>query len=156
PWFQYRVHDVGINPLYGYYRQYAQQGWVEEIQGLYTARYAGAAPRPARTLVQQGELLQRYAARPEFGAARLEQLTVVSSLDQYVRHGHELKRVAPAEQTFYQQTVQGYAQAAHQFQRYEQEFVAQGRPVPTAPVVVPFQPWPRGHPHGMPPGQAKK
>jgi hypothetical protein len=151
PWMQYRVRDVGVNPLYGYYRQYGERGWAETMQGLYTARYSGGAPRPARTWAQQDELLRRYGGRPEFA-----QLAVVSPLDQYARSGKKLKKVAPDERTYYQQTAHVYATAAQQFQRFEQEHLSQRRGVPVAPVAVPFQPWPKGHPHGMPPGQAKK
>lgn len=152
PWMQYRVRDVGVNPLYGYYRQYGERGWLESMQGLYTARYSGAAPRPARSWAQQEELVGRYAGRPEY----VDRLTLVSSLDQYTRSGKKLKKVAPDERTYYQQTAHTYAAAAQQFQRFEQEFVAQRRAIPVAPVAIPFQPWGKGHPHGMPPGQAKK
>jgi WXXGXW repeat (2 copies) len=128
PWMQYRVRDVGANPLYGYYRQYGERGWIDTMQGLYTARYSGTGQRAA----------------------------YVMPMDEYVRSGKKLKKVAPDERTYYQQTAQTYAAAAQQFYRYEQEFVAQRRAVPLAPVAVPFQPWGKGHPHGMPPGQAKK
>src|SRR5262249_22059446 len=115
-------------PLYAYYRQYGDRGWVESMQRVYTTHYSGAAQRPV----------------------------VVSPLEQYVRSGKKLKNVAPDERTYYQQTAHTYAAAAQQFQRFEQELVTQRRAIPVAPVAVPFQPWPKGHPHGMPPGQAKK
>jgi hypothetical protein len=138
PWLQYRVRDGGMNPLFGYYRQYGERGWIESMQGLYAARYSGAAPRPARTWVQQEDLLRRHGGRE-----RIDQLAVVSSLDQYAGYGKKLKKVAPDERTYYQQTAQGYAAAAQQFQRFEQEYIAQRRAVPVAPVIVPFQPWPQ-------------
>ena len=72
-----------MNPLYGYYRQYGDRGWVESMQRVYTSRYSGGAPGPA----------------------------IVSPLDQYARSGKKLKKVAPDERTYYQQTAQTYLNA---------------------------------------------
>jgi hypothetical protein len=126
-WDQYRVRGIGVNPLYGYYSKHGGRGWAEKYQREYAARSAGRAP---------------------FDAA--------IPLDQFARQGGQLRRVAPDEWAYYQQTTRGYSEAAQHFARYEQEFVAGGQPLPDAPVALPFQPWAKGHPHGMPPGQAKK
>jgi hypothetical protein len=61
PWVDYRVGRA-FDPNYAYYRHVAGgREWETGLKALYAARFAGTAPRPPRTLVQQEQIVRNLS-----------------------------------------------------------------------------------------------
>jgi len=157
PWTRYRVAGTAADSLFGYYRAYAgDRGWEQNLQALYTARYAGKAPRPPRTLVAQETFVRTATSQRTLTVAQLQQVAVLAPLAQSERHGHKLEKLRREDFAAYRQSAVALTQFGQHFQQKEfQVYSKQKGPAPfvNGPLVVK---WDKHHPHGGPPGQWKK
>jgi hypothetical protein len=157
PWTRYQMPGAVCDSLFGYYRQHAgDRGWEESVRSLYAARYAGQAPRPPRTLVDQEAFVRSATSERTLTVTQLRQVAAVAPLGQYEREGLKLEQLRREDFTAYRQSAAALAQFGQQFQRRESQVYSDKRVEErfvNGPVVVK---WEKGHPHGGPPGQLKK
>lgn len=157
PWTRYHAVGTVSDSLFGYYCLYAgDRGWAQSIQNLYSARYAGKAARPPRTLVAQETFVRNATAQQTLTASQVQQVTVLAPLAQSARHGYQLEKLRREDFTAYQQSTVALTQFGRQFQLREfQAYSAQrgGDRFANGPQVIA---WEKGHPHGGPPGKLKK
>jgi hypothetical protein len=157
PWTRYQMPGAVCDSLFGYYRQHAgDRGWEESVRSLYAARYAGQAPRPPRTLVDQEAFVRNATSERTLTVTQLRQVAAVAPLAQYEREGLKLEQLRRDDFTAYRQSAAALARFGQQFQRREFQVYSDKRGEErfvNGPVVVK---WEKGHPHGGPPGQVKK
>src|SRR5262249_23152906 len=93
PWTRYHLPGAEWDCLFAYYRQHGgDRRWEQSVRALYDARYAGQAPRPPRTLVEQETLVRKVTVQRTLTADQLEQVTVLAPLARYDGKG-KLKKL---------------------------------------------------------------
>ncbi len=92
PWVEYQPTANVVDPNFAYYRQqFAQEPtWVNNLRGLYVARYRNQVPRPPRTLVQQNQVIRQLTVNQQqntvvnqtYNITRIQNTEVLAPLKQ--------------------------------------------------------------------------
>jgi hypothetical protein len=94
-WVDFRIGRSCYDPLFSFYlRTNAnRRGWERDLRGLYADRFAGKAPLPPRTLVQQNTLIQNINNK-RVNVTNVRNVTVVTPLAQMDRKAIRLESVS--------------------------------------------------------------
>jgi hypothetical protein len=88
---------------------------VGVVQSLYSARYAGQAPRPPRTLVEQEAFVREVTVERTLTVHQLEQVTALAPLAGYERPGPKVEKLRREDLSAYGQSAAALAQFGEQF-----------------------------------------
>jgi hypothetical protein len=146
PWYDYRLGQFAVDPIYGYYRAHRPAAdWDRQIRALYDARYAGTSPRPPRTLVEQ----QRVAASPPTvttPAAAVQQAAALAPAKQAEAVGLKVEKVTQEQRAKLHAAAKQRADAAHGYQETQLRKLVEaqkGTLAPAVPVPVQAPPLPK-------------
>jgi len=128
-WPEYRTNRGVFDPLYAHARNYpAAPNWDRTTHFVYTARYAGQAPRPPRTLGQQLQYVQTVAAGvgPDFVLpAQVRQVTALTPIRVVGRVGVPVQVVENEQRVQYRRYAVEQAQATQAYQVQQYKLIAE-------------------------------
>lgn len=120
-WPEYLSNRGALDPLWAHARNYsAAPDWAKTTHFLYTARYAGQAPRPPRTLAQQDQYVRTVVkvVGPDFvPPPQVRQVAALTTIRVVGRAGLATQPVEKEQRAQYRRYAVEQAQATQAYQR---------------------------------------